>query len=237
MESSTPVCRQWHLWITVDFRCFRSIWPTAFPRQLLLPLQRVSRRLMLPLQSVQPWINAWWTSMDQRLYSLCCCFLFRPTSYWFHRAGVARGEIKSLLCDNIYQRAVAERSGVAGWMVLSVNCTVTQAIDFSMTEHILVSSCGRWYWRTSGQTNMTPLCGSCTVRWASETRSYDHHSVVRKRVVKSLKVQGRDVYILNDTGLSQNKFHHCGHTHSKLVLKRNMPSDHFLAQRQHDLEG
>lgn len=28
-----------------------------------------------------------------------------------------------------------------------------------------------------------------------------------------------------------------GHIHSKLVLKGNMPSDHFLAQRQHDLEG
>lgn len=130
----------------------------ALPRQLLL--QHVSLRFTLLLQSVQQWISAWWTSMDQRLYSLFCwvflLFFFSSIAY-YSIARWSQREIKSLLCYLIYQQAEAISTRVAWWIVLSMNRTVTPCIDFAMTEHILVSLCGRWCSQTLGPTNVTAL--------------------------------------------------------------------------------
>lgn len=74
------------------------------------------------------------------------CFLFIPTSYRFHGEGPSqRGNQGAFMPRHISAGCSAgESSGVAGWMVLSVNCAVTQTIDFPVTEHILASRCSRW---------------------------------------------------------------------------------------------
>lgn len=75
----------------------------ALPRQLLL--QHVSLRFTLLLQSVQQWISAWWTSMDQRLYSLFCCFFvvvfFSSTAYWFHSEVKPEGNQEPFMLPHI----------------------------------------------------------------------------------------------------------------------------------------
>jgi len=54
-------------------------------------------------------------------------------------------EIKCLLCFFVYEHDDLRGTRVAWWIVFSMNCTVTQSIDSSMTEHILASLCIRWY--------------------------------------------------------------------------------------------
>lgn len=43
-------------------------------------------------------------------------------------------------------------------MVLSVNCAVTQSIDFPVAEHILASRCSRWYRKQISALAATPRC-------------------------------------------------------------------------------
>lgn len=92
------------------------------------------------------------------LYSVgyFCWFFFSSTAY-YSIARWSQREIKSLLCYLIYQQAEAISTRVAWWIVLSMNRTVTPCIDFAMTEHILVSLCGRWCSQTLGPTNVTAL--------------------------------------------------------------------------------
>lgn len=70
--------------------------------------------------------------------SFCSRWFFSPI-YWFHSKVKPGGKIKLQLCYLVYQRAEARRGAAAWRIVLSVNFTLTQYIDFSSTEHILCS--------------------------------------------------------------------------------------------------
>lgn len=163
MQSMNMLLRLIHVYGSCDIHGSKLIstpasgW-RALRGHLLLPY--VSLNFTLFVQFVQQWISARRTSMDQWLHSVFCCFFF-----FFYlaphridsRARWSQREIKSLLSHLIYQRAEAVSTRVAWWIVLSMNRTVTQRIDFSVTEQFLVSPCGRWCSRTLEWTNVTAL--------------------------------------------------------------------------------
>lgn len=67
------------------------------PEQLL---QHVPLCFTLFVQLVQQWISAWWTSMDQWLHSLFCCFS-SSTPYWFQTKVKPEGNQVPLMLPHI----------------------------------------------------------------------------------------------------------------------------------------
>lgn len=113
-----------------------NLWLNWFPRLRLsaryspgqLLLRYFSLRFMLLVQFVQQWISVWWTSVNQWLHSLFCCF-----SVLHHidsRVRWGEREIKCLLYYLIYQKAEAISTRVGWWIVFSMNRTVTHMYWF-----------------------------------------------------------------------------------------------------------